>query len=235
MVNSASQALAEFKSQKMGGLLSGFSSNVSAPTISGTSLSDSASDRLARSAPKKSSTAFMDQVRQSGKRMHSNAMAGFQQQAAQRQAQAQQGGGGGGSAQTGYQLPSGKSGARQGGGSRGQYGLTVGAASAFNKLSQAYNRAGQGNLGITSGGRTREQQAYLYNGYKKGLPGFNLAAPPGTSLHESGIAADFGGPIQSSNTRQHAWLRQNAAQFKWYWVGQRFGEPWHWEYHPEWR
>lgn len=226
MVNSASQALAEFKAQRMGGLLSGTSSLVSGPSIGGTSLSDDASSRMARSAPKKSTTAFMDQVRQSGRRMHETAMAGFQAQAAQAAQQSQ------GGAQTGYQLPSG--GKAQTGGRRGAYGLTLPAASAFQQLSKAYSRAGMGNLVVNSGGRTYQEQAAAYARYKAGRG--NLAAKPGTSLHESGIAADFGGPVTRSGTRQHAWLRQNAAKFGWYWVGARFSqvEPWHWEYRPEW-
>lgn len=232
MVNSASQALAEFKSQKMGGLLSGFSSTVDAPTIASTSLADTVSARMARSAPKRSSTAFMDQIRQSGQRLHNSSMSGIQ---AQRQAQQPRQGG---SAQTGYRLPSG--GKPQTGGPRGAYGLTVGAVNAYQRLSQAYRNTGFGNLGINSGGRTYAEQARLYDGYRRGLPGYNKAAPPGTSLHESGIAADFGGALYNRNmqaamaTRQHQWMRQNAAQFGWYWTGKNFGESWHWEYHPEW-
>jgi len=232
MVNSASAALAEFKSQRMGGLLSGFSSQVAAPTIAGTSLSDTANDRLARSAPKKSSTMFMDQVRQSGRRMHETAMAGMQA----RQQQTMGSAGGSGGAQTGYRLPSG--GKPQTGGPRGAYGITVPAAAAFQKLSAAYKAAGMGNLTVNSGGRTYQEQARLYALYKAGKG--NKAAPPGTSLHESGIALDLGGPLYNTNmqaamaTRQHQWMRQNAAQFGWYWVGKNFGESWHWEYHPEW-
>lgn len=226
MVNSASQALAEFKSQRMGGLLSGTSSTVGAPPILGTSLSDNAATRMARSAPKKSSTAFIDQIRQSGKRLHETAMQGYQAKAA-KQAQAATPTGGG---DPGYSLPSG--GTPQTGGARGQWGLTVPAAEAFRRLSAAYSKVWGSPLKVNSGGRTRQEQQYLYDLYRSGRG--NLAARPGTSLHESGIAVDIGGPVYTSNTRQHAWMRQNAAKFGWYWVGQRFGEPWHWEYHPEW-
>lgn len=231
MVNSASQALAEFKSQRMGGLLSGYSSTVSAPSIVGTSLSDTASDRLARSAPKKSSTAFMDNIRKSGQRQHETAMRGLQAKQ-----NAITGVSGSAGAAGGYRLPSG--GRPQTGGPRGQYGLTVPAASSLNQLRAAYSKAGMGNLTINSGGRTYADQQYLYNLYLSGRG--NKAAPPGSSLHESGIAVDFGGPLYSTNmnaavaTKQHQWMRQNAAQFKWFWVGKNFGESWHWEYHPEW-
>lgn len=231
MVNSASATLAEFKSQRMGGLLSGLSSQVAAPPIAGTSLSDTANDRLARSAPKKSSAMFMDQVRQSGRRMHETAMAGVQA----RQQQAIGIAAGSAVAQTGYKLPSG--GKPQTGGPRGAYGITVPAAASFQKLSEAYKAAGMGNLTVNSGGRTYQEQARLYALYKAGKG--NKAAPPGTSLHESGIALDLGGPLYNTNmqaamaTRQHQWMRQNAAQFGWYWVGKNYGESWHWEYRPE--
>jgi LAS superfamily LD-carboxypeptidase LdcB len=95
-----------------------------------------------------------------------------------------------------------------------------------------------GSLSLNSGGRTYAEQQKLYNAYLQGRG--NRAAKPGSSLHESGIAADFGGPVYNTNmaaamaTKQHTWLRQNAAQFKWYWVGKNYGESWHWEYHPEW-
>lgn len=231
MVNSASQALAEFKSQRLGGLLSGTSSTVSAPSIVGTSLSDTASDRMARSAPKSSKTAFLDDIRKSGQRYHQTAMGALQAKQA-----AITGVGGDRGMATGYRLPSG--GRPQTGGPRGQYGLTLPAASSLNQLRTAYSQAGMGDLPINSGGRTYSQQAQLYALYRAGKG--NKAAPPGTSLHESGIAVDFGGPVYNTNmnaavaTKQHAWLRQNAAQFGWYWVGKNYGESWHWEYHPEW-
>ena len=238
MVNSASQALAEFKSQRMGGLLSGTSSTVDAPNIS--MPGSDASSRLARSAPKRSSTAFMDNIRESGKRLQATALAGLQAKqnaitgvgSATRPGVSLKGAlAGGGATGKGYKLP-GATGKAQTGGPRGQYGLTVPAAAAFNQLAGAYKAAGQGNLTIVSGGRTTQEQAHLYALYKAGKG--NLAAPPGQSLHESGIAADLGGAAHSM-TKQHAWLQANAAQFKWYWVGQRFGEPWHWEYHPEYK
>lgn len=231
MVNSASASLAEFKSQRMGSLLNGISSKVDAPSILGTSLSDSASTRLARSAPKRSSTAFMDQIRQSGKKLHNTQMVGFQAQQQRRleqqRQQQQQGGSAGGG---GYSLAG--AGKPQPGGARGQYGLTIPAAAAFNQLSNAYAKRWGGGLSVVSGGRTYQEQAHLYNLYRSGRG--NLAAPPGTSLHESGLAVDLGGPIQNSGSAQHAWLRANAAQFGWYWVGSTFSqvEPWHWEYRP---
>lgn len=242
MVNSASQALAEFKSQRMGGLLSGFSSTPSAPTIASTSLDDSASDRLARSAPKKSTTAFMNQVRQNGRRYHEEALAGFQaqQQAAKQKILSGQGAGskgsGGSYPTSGYRLPSG------GGGDRpskrgaygyqsfgGRYGLTVPASNALTQLENAYRQTfGQG-FQTGSGWRSVAEEAKLWNNYISGKG--PVASKPGTGVHGYGTAIDINGPINNTNSKQHAWLRQNAAKFGWYWVGQRYGEPWHWEYY----
>ena len=48
------------------------------------------------------------------------------------------------------------------------------------RLSRAYraSRRLRDHLRIASAGRTRDAQAYLYDGYKAGEPGFNMAANP---------------------------------------------------------
>jgi peptidoglycan hydrolase-like protein with peptidoglycan-binding domain len=72
-------------------------------------------------------------------------------------------------------------------------------------------------LRITSGYRSHAEQVHLYNLYKSGKG--NIAAPPGTSNHESGNAIDF-----QNLPGAYAWLKRNS---------QRFGfknfdpEPWH--------
>ena len=84
-------------------------------------------------------------------------------------------------------------------------------------------------IGIESGFRTFAKQKELFDGFKAGKPGFNLAAPPGGSNHQHGQAFDF-------NTRGfdghpvYDWLKRN---------GPRLGfirtvnkEHWHWEYLP---
>lgn len=229
MVNSASQALSEFKSQRMGGLLSGRGSTVDAAPIMGTSLADSASDRLARSAPKKSTTAFMDQIRQSGQRYHQQAM----QNAYARQQTPVGAAGGGGS--RGYSLPGGPTAAPKGANGTqsygGRYGLQMPASNAFSALENAYRQQFGVGFTVNSGWRSYADQVTAYQRMQAGGP---KAATPGTSLHGYGTAVDLGGPIQNTGSAQHAWLRNNASQFGWYWVGQRYGEPWHWEYHPEW-
>jgi hypothetical protein len=64
-------------------------------------------------------------------------------------------------------------------------------------------RASKGKVWIVSGFRTYEQQSALYQKYLNGTG--NLAAKPGTSRHESGVAVDFGGDLK--------WVRQNAKAF----------------------
>lgn len=235
MVNSASEALAEFKTKRLGTLLGGSGSRVDMG-LGG--LSRDAMSATNRTVPKSSSSAFLGDIRASGQRTNALLMQNIKnkQQIEQQRAQAQTFQKGITGASANYQLPSG--GKPQTGGPRGSHGLTVPAANALGRLSSAYAKAGFGGLQINSGGRTYAQQQVLYNLYRSGRG--NKAAPPGTSLHESGIAADFGGALYSTNmgravaTRQHAWMRQNAAKFGWYWTGKNFGESWHWEYHPEW-
>lgn len=73
-----------------------------------------------------------------------------------------------------------------------------------------------GQIGLGSGYRTPEEQAVLYQAYLNGQG--NLAAPPGKSKHNHGLAIDF-------DTDNYELLHQLAAQ-----VGLIFpvdGEPWH--------
>lgn len=232
MVNSASQSIAEFKSKRMGGLLNGFSSTVSAPSIIGTTLSGSASERMARSAPKKSSTAFMDNIRKSGERQHATFMQGIQQKtqaaaAAKSMSPGAALGAAAGSRIPNGNIPKGASGQMGAAGYGGRYGLTVPASQAFTSLEGAYAKKFGMGLGVNDGYRSYQGQVEAKQKYG------SKAATPGSSVHGWGQALDLGGPIQNQNSAQHAWLRQNAAQFGWYWVGQRYGEPWHWEYRPQ--
>lgn len=114
----------------------------------------------------------------------------------------------------------------------GRYNLLAGADQALQGLNAAFQRQFGRGLTINSGGRTYAEQARLYDGYRRGLPGFNLAAPPGTSQHESGRALDFGGAIMNAGSREHQWLQQNAGRFGFKWTGKNFKqfEPWHWEW-----
>jgi hypothetical protein len=60
---------------------------------------------------------------------------------------------------------------------------------------------------FTSLTRTYEKQAQLYYNYMHHIGGQGLAAPPGTSLHEKGMVADFA----SGATRD--WIRAHAGQY----------------------
>jgi D-alanyl-D-alanine carboxypeptidase len=76
---------------------------------------------------------------------------------------------------------------------------------------------GAGAVSVISGFRTRQQQEELYRRYLAGTG--NLAARPGTSMHERGLAVDFGG-VRSIYTR----LAKAAGL-----IAPVSGEPWHWE------
>jgi hypothetical protein len=82
-------------------------------------------------------------------------------------------------------------------------------------------------VAINSGFRSYPEQKFLYEGYKKHLPGFNTAAPPGTSKHQNGIAFDIrvaggdGDPV-------YQWLKKNGPAHGF--VRTVNGEPWHWEF-----
>jgi LAS superfamily LD-carboxypeptidase LdcB len=93
----------------------------------------------------------------------------------------------------------------------------------------AYQQKWGQPLTVISGGRSREEQAHLYSLYKQGRG--NLAAPPGTSVHESGRAVDFGGAAHGF-TPQQSWLASVAGQYGFSWTGRTFSqvEPWHFEY-----
>lgn len=74
-------------------------------------------------------------------------------------------------------------------------------------------------LSLSSGWRSIEQQKKLYALYKAGKG--NLAAKPGTSNHEYGLAADIG------PKSQYGWLAANARGVGL--VRPMAAEPWHWE------
>lgn len=84
-------------------------------------------------------------------------------------------------------------------------------------------------VAINSGFRSYPEQKHLYDGFKKGLPGFNKAAPPGASNHQNGIAFDIA-VAGASGSPVYDWLKVNATSFGF--VRTVNGEPWHWEYDP---
>ena len=89
---------------------------------------------------------------------------------------------------------------------------------------QAAARRDGVRLGATSGFRTMGEQQQLYRRYLSGRG--NLAARPGYSNHQNGIAMDVSG-VGGRGTAADRWLRRNAARF-----GFRNlpSEYWHYDY-----
>jgi hypothetical protein len=85
-------------------------------------------------------------------------------------------------------------------------------------------------LPLKSGFRTFASQQHLFNGFKKKLPGFNLAAAPGFSNHQDGLAYDFA--ISGFNGNPlYDWLKKNGPKHGF--VRTVNKEPWHWEHRPK--
>lgn len=111
--------------------------------------------------------------------------------------------------------------------------VPVGTAAAYRRLAKWFRQNTGYRLGITSALRTYDEQAELYRKYKNGTG--NLAAPPGTSLHETGRAIDvhdsgpYPGVTRAGNTRSNK-FRNNAPRFGIDPTGYDFDEAWHAEY-----
>ena len=113
--------------------------------------------------------------------------------------------------------------------------VAAGTAAAFEQMRTAFKTATGQDLLVTDGLRTYAEQAALYAKYKAGTG--NLAAPPGTSKHETGRALDLRdsgadrGVTFAGNTRSN-WLRANAPAYGFTPSGYGFSpvEPWHYDY-----
>jgi hypothetical protein len=103
--------------------------------------------------------------------------------------------------------------------------LRTDAATAFNRMHAAARQEGI-ELRVNSGFRTMAEQQALYAAYLNGTG--NLAAKPGYSNHQGGIAVDISVGSTSSSTYQ--WLKRNASRFGF--VRTVPSEPWHWEFRP---
>jgi hypothetical protein len=99
--------------------------------------------------------------------------------------------------------------------------VEVNTANAFLAMRAAAARDGV-SIYIVSGFRTMEQQRYLYQLYLSGEG--NLAAPPGYSNHQSGLALD----LNTSDWGVYNWLARNASRFGFYRTVP--SEDWHWEH-----
>lgn len=83
---------------------------------------------------------------------------------------------------------------------------------------------------LNSGFRTFAEQKHLRLGHERGLPGFNLAAKPGFSNHQSGIAVDLDVKPGEGNPN-YEWLKREATRFGF--VRTVPSETWHWEFRPD--
>jgi LAS superfamily LD-carboxypeptidase LdcB len=84
---------------------------------------------------------------------------------------------------------------------------------------------------VNSAFRSMEEQTSLWNAYQAGTG--NLAARPGYSNHQNGIAVDI--DVDGSFVSEvYKWLNEFGGQFDWINTGKNFSqkEPWHWEYKP---
>jgi len=82
-------------------------------------------------------------------------------------------------------------------------------------------------VAINSGFRSYPEQKHLYEGYINHRPGFNKAAKPGASNHQSGIAIDIAVAGAAGNP-VYDWLKRNAPARGF--VRTVNKEPWHWEF-----
>ncbi len=105
----------------------------------------------------------------------------------------------------------------------GEY-LREDAARAYRAM-EAEARAAGINISAGSGFRTNAEQQHLYELWQQGRG--NLAARPGYSNHQGGVAMDING-VGSYNSAAYAWLRANAGRFGF--SNDVGGEYWHWHY-----
>jgi len=67
-------------------------------------------------------------------------------------------------------------------------------------------------IALNAAYRTLAKQQFLYSGYIRHLPGFNLAAVPGTSNHGWGLAIDLHAPVDRSYVDRYGgafgWAKQ---------------------------
>lgn len=99
------------------------------------------------------------------------------------------------------------------------------AAAAFLQLEAAARAAGH-SLKPTRAFATMAAQEYFFNLFKSGKG--NLAAKPGYSNHQGGIAVDL--TVGPTSSQVYKWLARNAGRFGF--VRTVKSEPWHWEYRP---
>ncbi len=98
--------------------------------------------------------------------------------------------------------------------------VEINTAKAYVKMRDAAKRDGV-TLVVVSGFRTMQKQRELYALYKRGRG--NLAAPPGYSNHQSGLALD----LNARAPGVYRWLTRNGGRFGF--IRTVPSENWHWE------
>lgn len=82
---------------------------------------------------------------------------------------------------------------------------------------------------INSGFRTMAEQTKLWDAHATGASAV-VAAKPGHSNHQGGLAMDLGG-VNGFDSAAYKWLADNAPSFGFSGdEGKRVGEAWHWTY-----
>lgn len=104
------------------------------------------------------------------------------------------------------------------------------AAGALDALDFYFQREFGHPVPVLEGMRGIEMQIYYWDRYINRRPGWTVAAVPGTSNHGWGLAVDFGTPLNTTASREHAWTAAHAPLFGWEWTGRNFGEPWHFDF-----
>lgn len=102
--------------------------------------------------------------------------------------------------------------------------LSFPAAFAFLEMEKAANADGV-TFQVNSAFRTMQEQDSLYAAYRAGTG--NLAAPPGYSNHQNGIAVDI--DSAADHGAAFNWLTANADRF--HFRRTVPSEPWHWEFY----
>jgi peptidoglycan hydrolase-like protein with peptidoglycan-binding domain len=99
------------------------------------------------------------------------------------------------------------------------------AAATYNRMYTAARSAGI-TLKVNSGFRSMSEQQALYKAYKNGTG--HLAAKPGFSNHQGGIAVDVN--VGGTGTSTYKWMAAHAKGFGF--LRTVPSEPWHWEFRP---
>ncbi len=100
---------------------------------------------------------------------------------------------------------------------------------AFLALAAAARADGRA-IRVNSGFRSFPEQKALFEGYQRGLPGFNPTNRPGNSNHQNGIAFDLDTRPGEGNPN-YDWLTRYGTKFGF--IRTVKGEFWHWEFLPE--